>query len=156
MAIPEAAQRSEAVGLDEALQRVRAHGGRLTAAKRTLLVGLHDEPDRITAADLVERHPGIDPATIYRALHQFESAGVIEHAHLGHGPAVYRWVRERSVPAVCEVCGGVTDLPRRELHGLAQRLREGYGLELALGHFALTVRCARCLDDGARRPAARG
>lgn len=137
------------IGLDDALDRVRAHGGRLTPAKRELLESLHGEPDRITAAELVDRHPAIDPATIYRALNQFEDAGVIEHAHLGHGPAVYRWVRERSVPAVCEVCGSVTDLPRRELDDLARRLLEGYGLELSLGHFALTVRCARCTERGA-------
>lgn len=144
MTTPTVAGSAAALSLDDAIERLRAHGGRLTAAKRELLQSLHDEADRITAAELVERHPDIDAATVYRALGQFEEAGVVEHVHLGHGPAAYRWVRAATFPAVCETCGSVTDLPRAEVDELARRLHEAYGLELLLGHFALTVRCARC------------
>jgi Fe2+ or Zn2+ uptake regulation protein len=48
------------------------------------------------------------------------------------------------VAAVCEGCGAVTELPSHELDELADRLEHAYGLELSLGHFALSVRCRSC------------
>jgi Fur family transcriptional regulator, ferric uptake regulator len=132
------------VAFDDALRRVREGGGRLTRARRDLLAALHAESGRITAEELAARHPDIDLATVYRALALFEEVGVIEHVHLGHGPASYRWNGERTVAAVCEVCESVTELPASELDDLAARLRDEHGLRLSVGHFALSVRCAHC------------
>ncbi len=130
--------------MDDALERLRRSGGRLTRARRELLEDLHSSGRRVTAEELAERHAEIDPATVYRSLAHFEEAGVVEHVHLGHGPAAYRWAGTSTVAAVCESCGSVTDIPAEELEGLAERLDEKYGLYLALGHFALSVRCAAC------------
>lgn len=131
-------------GLDEAIRRVRKGGGRLTPARRKLLEDLYAAPGRVTAEDLAERHGDIDLATVYRSLSHFEQVGVIEHVHLGHGPAAYRWVGNRTIAAVCDGCGAVTDIPSEELDALADRLERRYDLHLALGHFALSVRCATC------------
>jgi Fur family ferric uptake transcriptional regulator len=133
-----------APALDEALQRVRDGGGRLTKARRVLLEDLYDAGGRITAEELAERHDDIDLATVYRSLAHFEDVGVIEHVHLGHGPAAYRWAGSRTIAAVCEGCGAVTDIPAEELDTLAARLHEHYDLRLSLGHFALSVRCPHC------------
>ena len=130
------------MAMDTALERVRAGGGRLTKARRDLLHDLHEAPVRVTAEELVARHPDIDQATVYRSLSHFEEVGVVEHVHLGHGPASYRWVGTRTIAAVCEGCGAVVDLPADELDDLAQRLSSSYDLELSLGHFALSVRCS--------------
>ena len=130
--------------LDEALQRVRDSGGRITRARRELLEDLHEVSGRVTAEELAERHRDVDLATVYRSLSQFEEVGVIEHVHLGHGPAAYRWAGARTVAAVCERCGDVTDIPSSELDALDDRLRHRYALRLSLGHFALSVRCSRC------------
>jgi Fur family transcriptional regulator, ferric uptake regulator len=129
---------------EEALDRVRAGGGRLTRARRTLLDDLFTTSGRVTAEELAERHDDIDLATVYRSLSHFEEVGVIEHVHLGHGPAAYRWAGARTVAAVCDGCGAVTDIPSDELDALADRLEHRYGLRLALGHFALSVRCPAC------------
>jgi Fur family ferric uptake transcriptional regulator len=129
---------------DEALDRVRAGGGRLTRARRTLLEDLFVTSGRVTAEELAERHDEIDLATVYRSLSHFEEVGVIEHVHLGHGPAAYRWAGARTVAAVCDGCGTVTDIPTEELDALGDRLEHRYGLQLELGHFALSVRCRAC------------
>jgi Fur family ferric uptake transcriptional regulator len=129
---------------DEALDRVRGGGGRLTRARRTLLEDLFTTQGRVTAEELADRHDDIDLATVYRSLSHFEEVGVIEHVHLGHGPAAYRWAGERTVAAVCDGCGAVTDIPTDELAALADRLEHRYGLHLELGHFALSVRCPSC------------
>jgi len=132
------------MAMADALERVRAGGGRLTNARRELLDDLHQAPQRVTAEQLAERHPDIDPATVYRSLSHFEEVGVVEHVHLGHGPASYRWAGTRTIAAVCGGCGAVIDLPADELDDLAHRLSSTYGLELSLGHFALSVRCPAC------------
>ncbi len=132
------------LAFDEAVERVREGGGRLTKARRVLLADLYDHGGRITAEQLAERHDDIDLATVYRSLSHFEEVGVIEHVHLGHGPAAYRWAGARTIAAVCEGCGAVTDVPAEELDALAHRLDQGYGLYLSLGHFALSVRCPHC------------
>lgn len=129
---------------DDALDRVRAGGGRLTRARRTLLEDLFTTSGRVTAEELAERHDDIDLATVYRSLSHFEEVGVIEHVHLGHGPAAYRWAGGRTVAAVCDGCGVVTDIPTDELAALAERLELRYNLHLELGHFALSVRCPAC------------
>jgi Fur family ferric uptake transcriptional regulator len=138
---------------DEALERVRAGGGRLTRARRTLLEDLFTTQGRVTADELAERHDDIDVATVYRSLSHFEEVGVIEHVHLGHGPAAYRWAGARTVAAVCDGCGLVTDIPTEELAALDDRLEDAYGLRLSLGHFALSVRCPTCVTPGVRPPA---
>jgi len=143
-----------AVGVDrtlafpDALERLRGSGGRLTRARRLLLEDLYSMGRRVTAEELAERHADIDPATVYRSLAHFEEAGVVEHVHLGHGPAAYRWAGTTTVAAVCESCGAVVDIPSDELDALAARLDEKYGLHLALGHFALSVRCQACITQG--------
>jgi Fur family ferric uptake transcriptional regulator len=139
----------------EALERVRASGGRLTRARRTLLEDLFTTSGRTTAEELAERHGDIDLATVYRSLSHFEEVGVIEHVHLGHGPAAYRWSGARTVAAVCDGCGAVADIPTHELDALADRLEHRYGLRLELGHFALSVRCAHCDDKVSARTASR-
>lgn len=132
------------VAFDEALDRVREGGGRLAQARRVLLEDLYDLGGRVTAEELAERHDDIDLATVYRSLSHFEEVGVIEHVHLGHGPASYRWAGTRTITAVCEGCGAVIDLPAEELDDLAARLDTVYHLRLSLGHFALSVRCPAC------------
>jgi Fur family ferric uptake transcriptional regulator len=133
-----------ALAFDDAVELVRQGGGRITKARRILLEDLFNHGGRTTAEQLAERHNDIDTATVYRSLSHFEEVGVVEHVHLGHGPAAYRWAGMRTVAAVCETCGAVTDIPADELDGLAERLEQKYGLELSLGHFALSVRCPAC------------
>jgi Fur family ferric uptake transcriptional regulator len=136
-----------ALAFDEAVELVRQGGGRITKARRILLEDLFNHGGRTTAEQLAERHHDIDTATVYRSLAHFEEVGVVEHVHLGHGPAAYRWAGGRTVAAVCDGCGLVTDIPTDELAALADRLEHGYGLHLELGHFALSVRCPACVHE---------
>ena len=137
-------QPATTLAFDDAVERVRGGGGRITKARRQLLQDLYAQGGRITAEELAEGHPDIDTATVYRSLAHFEEVGVVEHVHLGHGPAAYRWAGVRTVAAVCESCGAVADIPAGELDALAERLDDNYGLQLSLGHFALSVRCPSC------------
>lgn len=144
MTTPSTSEPAGELSYDDALRRVRGNGGRVTRGRRVLLDDLHRHGGRITAEELAGRHDDIDLATIYRSLAQFEEVGVVEHVHLGHGPAAYRWAGPRTIAAVCDGCGLVVDIPSAELDDLADRLQRAYGLRLSLGHFALSVRCRDC------------
>ena len=133
----------------DALERLRATSGRLTGSRRDLVDLFYRHDEHVTAAEIAERLPQHDTATIYRALNHLEQAGIIEHVHLGHGPATYRRTGTPDVPAVCDACGVVTDIPHAELQRLAKRLRDRYGFAIDLHHFALTGRCERCMTGRA-------
>lgn len=135
--------------MEEILALLRARGGRVTTARRALVTALLAADDHVTADDLAERvqqsHPDVHRSTIYRALADLEALGVIDHAHLGHGRAVYHVADDPHQHLVCEGCGDVVEVPASLFAPLARRLREAYGFRLEPGHFAVTGTCAACL-----------
>ncbi len=132
------ADRAEAVG------RIRAHGGRVTAAKRTVLDLLYGAGPPRTAEQFADAAHGVDRSVVYRCLRQFEELGIAEHVHLGHGQAVYRRRGLPTVPVACASCGAVVELDRGELRDLERIVADRTGTELDLVHFPLTGRCAAC------------
>lgn len=135
--------------LDEALQRIRSHGGRVTAGKRSLARLLYDEQRTLTADEIVSMLGDHDRSAIYRSLAQFEELGIAEHLHLGHGQAVYRPAGLPTVPVLCSACGATFDLDRSHTHTFAQRVSEHTGVTLDLGHFPLTGTCEPCTTETA-------
>jgi len=72
---------------------LRAEGGRSTVQRRAIVTALLGAPRHVTAEELADsihrEHPEIATTTIYRTLDALERQGLVQHAHLGHGPAVY-------------------------------------------------------------------
>lgn len=128
--------------VDTALDRVRELGGRVTAPKRALVELLFRRPNGVTAEELVAELDGIDLTTVYRALGQLEQAGVVEHVHLGHGPASYRRLGDATVTVLCDTCGKVTLVPVAAFADAAAAIEARYGVCLDLHHFAVSGHCA--------------
>jgi Fur family ferric uptake transcriptional regulator len=130
---------------DELLDRLRQQGGRVTTARRLVISTLLGATNHVTAemlaATIHERHPEVHLSTVYRTLDSLEKLGIVEHTHVGHGPAVYH-VGVSHQHLVCEECGAVIDVPMHLLADVQHALRENYGFELHIGHFALLGRCA--------------
>jgi Fur family ferric uptake transcriptional regulator len=130
--------------------RIRASGGRMTAARRAVIDEIVGAGGHVTAEDLIERVrgalPGVDPSTIYRNLSALEDAGVVYHVHLAHGPSVYHLTDADKIHAhaVCEHCGAEAEVPAGALRELANDLLAANGFQLGRQHFALTGRCRRC------------
>lgn len=127
--------------VDTALDRVRELGGRVTASKRAVVELLYQRPDGLTAEELVEQLEGTDLTTVYRTLSQLEQAGVVEHVHLGHGPASYRRLGEATVTVICDTCGKVTLVPVAAFAVAAAAVEARYGVALDLHHFAVSGHC---------------
>ncbi len=159
--------------LEDVLSLLRVRGGRVTSPRRAILRALiaraepavpgastqagpataeHPTAEHPTAEQLtadVQRHqPDVHPSTVYRFLEELEELGVIDHTHLGHGPAVYHFTDDRHHHLVCERCGSVVEVADEAFAGLRRHLRREVGFELRTRHFAVPGLCGRCRSTG--------
>ena len=130
--------------VDQVLEDVRERGGRVTTARRLIVDAIVTADSHVSAEDLAAvvqaTHPEVNLSTVYRTLDSLEGLGIVQHTHVGHGPAIYH-LGDMHQHLVCEDCGEVTDIPAKLLDDLAKILRRRYGFELHVGHFALLGHC---------------
>ncbi|MDE3087276.1 MAG: transcriptional repressor, partial [Acidobacteriota bacterium] len=125
-------QRADDERVETLLARLRRSGGRVTSARRSLLVALLEaEGHHLTAQDLAEAvqraAPDVHLSTVYRALESLEEKGIVAHTHLGHGRAVYHLADEPHQHLVCERCQAVVEVPDDVFAELATTLEGAYG-----------------------------
>ena len=134
--------------VDGVLAVIRDAGERVTVARRAVVSALVGASGHATAEGLQARvqaeHPEVHMATIYRNLETLERLGVVEHTHLGHGPAVYHLADALHQHLVCEVCGHVVEVPADLLRPVEDQVHASYGFVMRPGHFAVVGRCASC------------
>jgi Fe2+ or Zn2+ uptake regulation protein len=134
--------------LDDALELVRQHGGRVTSSRRILLRILFSSTGHRTAEELAAEvqveAPDIHLSTIYRNLDDLEHLGVVVHSHFGHGPATYHLATSVHGHFVCEECGKLVEVPDTMFSGLAQEAATRFGFTIDPHHFAMLGRCADC------------
>ncbi len=129
---------------------LRARGGRVTTCRRAILetflgIGGHITAEALTA-QVQAGQPDVHESTVYRFLDELERLGVVDHVHLGHGPAVYHLASDAHHHLVCDRCGEVVEVPEELFADLRGRLQDDFGFRLQPRHFAVTGRCRSCLD----------
>ena len=88
------------------------------------------------ATKIQQQHPEVHLSTVYRTLDSLEKLGIVEHTHVGHGPAVYH-VGVTHQHLVCEECGaGSTCVPTHVLEGVGESPLSGITL---VAHRALRI-----------------
>ena len=134
--------------LDGVLASLRDAGTRVTGPRRAVIAALAGSDGHLSAADLSEvvqaANPEVHQSTVYRTLDRLVELGVVEHIHVAHGPAVYHLTHDHHIHLVCDRCGVVIDAPAAVLASAAAALSDGFGFRMAVGHVALTGRCADC------------
>jgi Fe2+ or Zn2+ uptake regulation protein len=135
--------------LERVLALLRATGGRVTSPRRAILEALighgeHPTAEQLTAA-VQARQPDVHESTVYRFLDDLERLGVVDHVHLGHGPAVYHFSDDTHHHLVCQTCGRVVEVPDQTFAALRRRLRTDFGFEIDQRHFAVLGRCTECV-----------
>ena len=134
--------------LEPVLALLRANGGRVTSPRRAILEALIDHGEHPTAEQLTAavqaRQPDVHESTVYRFLDDLERLGVVDHVHLGHGPAVYHFADDTHHHLVCQTCSRVIQVPDDTFEGLRRRLRSDFGFEIDQRHFAVVGRCTEC------------
>ncbi len=137
------------------LGMLRAQGGRVTTCRRAILETFLGVGGHVTAEALTARvqaaQPDVHESTVYRFLDELERLGVVDHVHLGHGPAVYHLASDTHHHLVCDGCGTVVEVPEELFADLRGRLQAEFGFTLQPRHFAVTGRCNAC-QEPARRP----
>ncbi|HEX4465744.1 MAG TPA: transcriptional repressor [Solirubrobacteraceae bacterium] len=87
----------------------------------------------------------LDAASVYRSLEAFESAGIVRHVHLGHGPGLYALVGEGEREYLyCENCGAARAVEERELDGLRGLIERRFGYRARFTHFPIVGLCPNC------------
>lgn len=146
MTKPAAHSLPPAVDVDDAMRRVREHGGRVTAGKRALAELLFEGRRSMTVDEISVVLHDHDRSAIYRNLAQFEELGIAEHVHLGHGQAVYRPAGLATVPVLCSTCGADFEFDRSRTAAFARQVEKHTGVVLDLTHFPLTGACRACVE----------
>lgn len=133
--------RGMAPSLPTMLNTVRAHGMRVSTARRIVLESLLNAGEPLTAEQLAG---GGDLASTYRNLDALEAIGIVRHVHLGHGPGRYELSGRSEGWATCECCGRSTPLQFSVLQAIRDAVREHAGYDAAFTHFPIVGRCADC------------
>lgn len=134
--------------VDEAIAMLRAEGGRATPSRRVILEILFRTDSHLTAEELTSavqrRLPDVHLSTIYRNLEELQALGVIDHSHLGHGPATYLLATRSHAHFICDDCGKRIDARDELFFDLARQAKRELGFIVDLHHFAILGRCADC------------
>jgi Fur family transcriptional regulator, ferric uptake regulator len=134
--------------LEQILGRLREQGGKVTVPRRAIITALLEADDHVTAEVLVDAvrraEPDIHLSTVYRTLETLTVLGVVDHVHLGHGPAVYHLADDVHHHLVCNDCGAIIELPANVFDALGRRIERDYGFRLDAHHFALGGHCRSC------------
>ena len=138
--------------LDGLLDALRRRGGRVTSARRLVLNELCADPTaHVSAEELAERlqgdHPELHLATVYRTLRTLSDLGLVQHVHLGHGPAIYHLADHHHGHVQCSGCGRVFGMDHAVVNRLRADLLATHGFEIDGLHFALTGRCDACRSN---------
>jgi Fur family transcriptional regulator, ferric uptake regulator len=124
------------------LNTLRAHGLRVSAARREVLEALLAADEPLTADEIAG---SADLASVYRNLETLETIGVVRHVHLGHGPGRYALSNRSGGWATCEVCKRSTALTPSALERIRAVVHEATGFDAGFTHFPIVGRCPDCI-----------
>ncbi|WP_432097301.1 Fur family transcriptional regulator [Streptomyces sp. bgisy100] len=132
---------------------LRKRGYRLTPQRQLVLEAVdrleHATPDDILT-EVRRTAGGVNISTVYRTLELLEELGLVSHAHLGHGAPTYHLAdRHHHLHLVCRDCGDVIEADVSVASGFTAQLRDTFGFDTDLKHFAIFGRCAGCSSSAA-------
>ena len=152
MTLPHTGPPIPAADVDAAVDALRAHGLRVSAARRLVLEALYAAAAPISAEQIADglagRLPRSDLASVYRNLETLEEVGLVRHRHLGHGPGLYSHagLDEREY-LVCDSCSAVMAVDRREMDPVRNLIQKRFGYEARFSHFPILGLCADCARE---------
>jgi Fur family transcriptional regulator, ferric uptake regulator len=149
--VPHASPPLAAPDVDTAVEALRAHGLRVSAARRLVLEALfaaeRPVPAEQIADGLAGRLPRSDLASAYRNLETLEEVGLVRHFHVGHGPGLYGLTGAAECEyLVCNACAAVRAVEPRRMERLRSLIKDEFGYEASFSHFPIIGLCADCAN----------
>jgi Fur family transcriptional regulator, ferric uptake regulator len=131
------------------VEMLRGRGQRMTPQRQLILEAVQTIEGHISAdavhTVVAARFPQVNISTVYRTLELLQNLGLITHTHFDDGIAQYHRADEsQHQHLVCRACGSEQELDIAVLEPLGAELRQRYGFEADLAHFALVGLCRRC------------
>lgn len=119
-----------------------------------VLQALLDAGSHATADELLRRvrreQPDVSASSVYRTMELLTDHGIVDHVHLGHGPAQFHLTDDEHAHLVCDGCGHIVELEPELSAPFAREVEDRLGFRLDLGHFALTGWCRACAPPADR------
>ena len=160
MTAPQTGPSLAAPDMDTAVEALRAHGLRVSAARRLVLEALFAADGPISAEQIADglagRLPRSDLASVYRNLETLETVGLVRHFHLGHGPGLYGLAGpgEREY-LVCNSCRSVRAVEPEEMDRVRELIQLEFGYEASFAHFPIVGLCPECASEELGDPRSR-
>jgi len=138
------------VSADDLVERLRADGLRITPPRRAVCEVLASEHDRhLTLAELHELATDrlgspIDQSTVYRTVDALEEHGLVQHVHLGDGPAIVHLSSDQHHHFVCERCGATVGVPAERVRDALAGVASEYGYVIDSVHVGIVGTCQTC------------
>jgi Fur family ferric uptake transcriptional regulator len=128
-----------------ALGTLRAHGLRVSLARRRVLDVLYEINGPVSAEVLTASVPGADLASVYRNLVVLEEVGLVRHVHMGHGPGLYSIAAAKPIEFLtCERCQALETVEPRRLDHIRELIAQEFGYRARFTHFPIVGTCAEC------------
>ena len=136
--------------MGQMVQALKARGLRLTAQRQMILEAIEASRGHVSAelirARVAARFPQVNISTVYRTLDLLQHLGLMTHTHFDDGIAQYHLATEEPHQhMVWRRCGQAREMEVSILQPLYRHLRERYGFEADLAHFAIVALCAKCI-----------
>ena len=148
MTVPSSRPPRAASSPTAAVGALRARGLRISSARRLVLDALFAAEGPVSAetvaGGLGGKLPRADLGSVYRNLETLEQAGLVQHLHLGHGPALYALAGRHRGWAVCDTCERHFELVDDALRRIREVVLEATGFDARFEHFPIAGRCPDC------------
>jgi Fur family transcriptional regulator, ferric uptake regulator len=133
------------------IETLRRRGYRITPQRALIIEAIAHSRRHMTAeevfAQVQQRTPGVNIATIYRTLDFLVKEGLAHRADLGGGQVIYATIQHGPhIHLVCRQCGTVIEADARLIAALRVQLQQQYGFAADLQHFALSGLCQGCQE----------
>src|SRR5919109_984215 len=135
--------------MGQLVQSLKERGHRLTPQRQLILEAIESARGHISAesvhARVAAQFPQVNISTVYRTLELLQELGLVTHTHFDDGIAQYHLTSEAAHQhMVCRRCGAEREIDVAVLDPLDRYLREKYGFQADLAHFAIVGLCADC------------
>ncbi len=133
----------------DSVTELRQKGYRLTPQRLAVFSILAEAGQHLSPVDVYrraqQRLPGINEATVYRALSFLTEQGLVHAAHLGGGQVVYEVAEHEHHHLLCRSCGESVEIEHRLMEAIYEELEQITGYQIDSVHLTFFGRCAACL-----------
>lgn len=128
---------------------LKRRGYRITPQRVMILSIIEHSDEHISAENIydhiIEKYPGINISTVYRALELLKQLGLIYEIDLGGGSVGYHPEgKGHHHHLICRECGSVTDVSESVVFSVKAILMQAFDFDADLRHMAINGLCGKC------------